>query len=164
MAQTTGAMSGAAGSVEYSFDAESGTAATWVNISGYAASVEVSGGEAVTGQQLTLDGDAAIVTAANKINPYTITVNAVFTETDSEPFDALYDRYTGATKTAAFRWSPAGGGTGDVEFSTTDSAGTAAVNVPITACTPPGVDASSGDPRMFTVSFISPDILKAAAT
>lgn len=161
MAQTTGAISGAAAKVEYSLNA-SGTTGTWVNFSGYAQSVEVSGGDSVTGQALTLDGDAAIVTGANKTNPYTISFNVVYTETDGQPFDAIYDRYVGATKTIAVRWSPAGGGGGTQQYATTDTAATAAVLVPMTACTPPGVDAASGDPRMFTFSVITPKILKSA--
>lgn len=161
MAQTTGALSGAAAKVEYSLNA-TGTTGTWVDFSGYAQSVEVTGGDAITGQQFTADGTSAIVTPANKTNPYTITVNVVWTETDSEPFDAIYDRYVGATKTIAFRWSPAGGAASDIQFATTDSAGTTAELVPMTSCSVPGFDASSGDPRMFSFSVITPKILKAA--
>lgn len=161
MAQTTGALSGAAAKVEYSLDA-SGTTGTWVDFSGYAQSVEISGGDAVTGQQMTLDGTAAIVTAGNKTNPYTITFNVVYTEPDTQPFDAIFDRYMGTTKTIAVRWSPAGGSGGQQQYATTDTAATAAVLVPMTACVPPGVDATSGDPRMFTFSVITPKILKSA--
>jgi hypothetical protein len=161
MPQTTGAISGAAAKVEYSLNA-AGTSGTWVDFSGYAQSVEVSGGESVTGQQMTLDGDAAIVTGANKTNPYTLTFNVVYTETDAQPFDAIFDRYMTTTKTIAVRWSPAGGAGGTQQYATTDTASTAAVLVPMTACTPPGVDATSGDPRMFTFSVITPKILKSA--
>lgn len=159
MAQTTGAISGSVAKVEYSLDA-AGTTGTWVDFSGYAQSVEVSGGDAITGQAMTLDGDAAIVTAGNKTNPYTLTFTVVYTETDSQPFDAIYDRYVGTAKTIAIRWSPAGGAGGTLQFSTTDTAATNPVLVPMTACTPPGVDATSGDPRMFTFSVITPKILK----
>jgi hypothetical protein len=161
MAQTTGAISGAAAKVEYSLNA-AGTSGTWVDFSGYAQSVEISGGDALTGQQMTLDGDNAIVTAGNKTNPYTITFNVVYTETDAQPFDAIFDRYQGAAKTIAVRWSPAGGTGGQQQYATTNTAGTAAVLVPIASCVPPGVDATSGDPLMFSFSVITPDILKSA--
>ena len=160
MPQTTGALVGSGAKVEYSLDA-SGTVGTWVNMSGYAASVEVSGGEQVTGSQMTLDGDAAIVRGANKTEPFTITVSVVYTEADSQPFDALWDRFkTASTKTVALRWSPSGGAGGAIQFATTDTAKTAPVLCPIVSCTPPSSAADSGDPLMFELVVECADILK----
>lgn len=160
MPQTTGAIVGAGAKVEYSLDA-AGTTGTWVNFSGYAAGVEVSGGEQVTGSQMTLDGDAAIVRGANKTEPFTVTVSVVYTETDAQPFDALWDRFKGAAKTLALRWSPAGGAGGAIQYATTDTAKTAPVLCPIVSCTPPSSAADSADPLMFELVVECADILKA---
>lgn len=159
MAQTTSALAGSVTEIEYSLNA-SGTTGTWVDISGYAASVNVSGGEQVTGTAMTMDGDAAIVTGSNKTEPFTVEFSIVYTETDGQPFDALWDRFKGATKTVAVRWTYAGSGTGKQQYATTNSARTNPVMVPIVACTPPNAEASSGDPLLFTFSVITPDILK----
>ena len=158
MAQTTGAIVGSGAKIEYSLDA-SGTTGTWVNISGYSASVEVSGGEQITGSQMTLDGDAAIVRGANKTEPFTITVSIVYTETDSQPFDALWDRFkTASTKTVALRWSPAGGAGGTIQYATTDTAKTNPVLCPIISVTPPTSESDSGDPLMFELVVECADI------
>lgn len=159
MAQTTGAIVGSGAKVEYSLNA-SGTTGTWVDFSGYAASVEVSGGEQIVGSQMTLDGDAGIVRGANKTEPFTVTVSVVYTETDSQPFDALWDRFKTATKTVALRWSPAGGAGGAVQFATTDAAKSSPVLCPIVSCTPPTSAADSGDPLMFELVVECADILK----
>lgn len=159
MPQTTAALAGSITEIEYSLNA-SGTTGTWVDISGYAASVNVSGGEQVTGTAMTMDGDAAIVTGSNKTEPFTVEFSIVYTETDAQPFDALWDRFKGATKTAAVRWTYAGSGTGKQQYATTNSAKSNPVMVPIVACTPPNAEANSGDPLLFTFSVITPDILK----
>lgn len=158
MAQTTGAMSGANAKVEYSIDI--GTP-TWVDISGFAATVSVSGGEQITGNQQTFMGNSAIVTGANKVEPVTIEVTVVYTDTDSEPFDALFDRFMSTTKTAAVRYSPNGGASGDEQYTTANDAGTD-VEVPIVTCNPPDTEAASGEPRMFTFSVIAPRLAKSA--
>lgn len=159
MPQTTGAIVGSGAKVEYSLNA-SGTTGTWVDFSGYAAGVEVSGGEQITGAQMTLDGDAGIVRGANKTEPFTVTVSVVYTETDSQPFDALWDRFKGAAKTVALRWSPAGGAGGTIQYAATDTAKTAPVLCPIVSCTPPSSAADSGDPLMFELVVECADILK----
>jgi len=161
MAQTTGAISGTGAKVEYSLNA-SGTTGTWVDFSGYAASVEISGGEQTTGSVMTLDGDAAILRNSNKTAPFTVTVSVVYTETDSQPWDAIWDQFKGSDKRLALRWSPAGGGGGAVQYATTDTAKLNPVLSPITSCTPPGVTADSGDPMMFELVVECADILKTA--
>lgn len=159
MPQTTAALAGSITEIEYSINA-SGTTGSWTDISGYAASVSISGGEQVTGSTMTMDGDAAIVTGSNKTEPFTVEFSIVYTDTDAQPFDALWDRFKGAAKTVAVRWTYAGSGSGKQQYATTDSAKANPVMVPIVACSPPNAEAGSGDPLMFTFSVICPDILK----
>jgi hypothetical protein len=159
MAQTTAAIAGSGAKLEYSLNA-SGTTGTWVNISGYAASIDISGGEQITGNAMTMDGDAAIVRGANKTQPFTVTASIVYTETDAQPFDALWDRFKTTTKTVSLRWSYPGGAGGAQQYATTDTAKTAPVMCPIVSCTPPGAAADSGDPILFEFSVECADILK----
>lgn len=157
MAQTTAALSGAAFQLEISTDA-----ASFTDISGYAMSVDAGTQSAITGSTQTADGDAAIVVAANKLEPVELTFNVLYTEADTQPWDVIIDRFNSATKTLCVRWSPGGGDSGDLQYTTASDAGTAIV-VPISSCTPaPSVDASSGDPVMFSFSVLTPAILKAA--
>ena len=156
MAQTTHAFNGAGAKVSISTDASAFT-----DISGYAASVEVSGGDQVTGGQFTHSGDAQVVTGTNKTEPITVTVNVLYTDEDAQPFDVVWDRFKGAAKTLCVRWSPNGGAAGDEQYTTTDTEKAAAKLCPIVSCTPPPTDAASGDPIMFSFSVICADLLKA---
>lgn len=156
MAQTTEGMTMAGAKVEISTDA-----AAFTDVSGYAASVSVTGGEQITGSQQTHSGDAAIVLGANKTAPFTVTVSVVYTDTDAQPFDVVWDRFKGTAKTLCVRWCPAGGTAGDEQYVTSNAAKSAAVLCPIVSCTPPNTDASSGDPVMVQFSVLCSDILKA---
>lgn len=160
MSQTTAAIAGTTTKIEYSLNA-SGTTGTWTDISGYAGSVTPSGGEQITGSTQTMDGNAAIVKGANKTDPWTITFSVVYTDTDAQPFVAIYDRFVGATKTIAVRWSYAGGTSGTKQYFATDAAGTNPVMVPIVSCTPPTAEAGTADPLMFEFSVMAPAIGKA---
>ena len=155
MAQTTAAIPQSGFKLEVSVDAS-----TWIDISGEAATVEVGGGESQVGEQMTADGEYAIVTAGQKIAPYDITCRVVYTETTAMSWKTVSARFYGAAKTIAVRWSPAGGGSGKQQFSTS-LAGAAAAVVPIVSCNPPALDASSGDPALFEFSVRSPAIWEA---
>ena len=135
MAQTTGAMSFVAAYLGMSTDGS-----TWTEVSGYANQVQVSGGERVTGAAYTADGDTAII-KSGKRGPLTVTVSAIYTEAANEAYDEVNDQYETAGGGALYlRWSPGGGGSGDLGYTT--SAGV--VKQPVY----PSGDAASGDPIM----------------
>ena len=148
MAQTTLGLSSTNGTVEYSLDA-----AAFVDISGTANSVTVSGGTRVSGEAYTADGDAAFITAGKR-EPIEVTVSGIYTETTGTPefFEALAAVYESGAG-CAVRWSPtAYDTTNQKRYTTASTAGTAAVGV-ITAWNYPSLDFSSGDPVLveFTV-------------
>ena len=155
MAQTTASIPQSGFKVEVSLNGSS-----WTDISGVAATVEVSGGEAQIGEQMTADGEYAIVTPGNKIGAYDITCRVVYTETTAMGWKTVSSRFYGTAKTIAVRWSPAGGQSTEQSF-TTSLAGAAAAVVPIVSCNPPALDASSGDPALFEFSVRSPAIYEA---
>ena len=109
MTQTTGGMSPTEMYVGVSTDGSS-----WTDVSGYANSVEISGGERQTGSAHTFDGDTAII-KAGKRDPLTITVRGVYTETATQFYDKVVDAYTAGTSFYV-RWSPGGGDSGDLGF------------------------------------------------
>lgn len=155
MAQTTGAIARSGFKVEVSVN---GT--DWTDISGAATNVTNDGGDALTGDQMTAEGMYSIVTAGNKVEPRNVTVSCVYTEVaTTEPWDIVYGRFVGATKTIAVRWSPAGGGPGKFRYGTSvDAVGPDLV--PIGGCTLPELDASSGDPALFEFTVRTPAIYK----
>lgn len=156
MAQTTAADNKAGFKIEVSTDASA-----WTDISGAAATVEVDGGEQHTGEQNTADGSAPVVTGSNKTAAITVTCSCLYTETAGQAWRVVKDRYDGAAKTIAVRYSPRGGAQTERRYVTANDAGTAIV-VPIVNCIVPDGDAGSGDPLMFEFSVITPKLLEEA--
>lgn len=150
MAQTTAAMSSKNGKVEYSISLP-----TWVDISGTANSVTVSGGNRVTGDAYTASGDTALITSGKR-EAIEVTFRGVYTETTGTPefFEALAAAYAAGTG-VALRWSPtAYSATDQKRYNTSDTALTAGGSLGvITAWNYPSLDFASGDPIMceFTV-------------
>ena len=151
MPQTTDAMSSANYKVEVSDDGS-----TWTDISGANASVQIDGGDIGVGSQHTAAGAEAIVVSNKKRDPLTITVKAIYTETADEPWKVVRDLYESADPALYLRFSPNGGGTGDMRY-TTAVGGTAAA-VPIKSCGYPQLDAGSEDPAMFEFSVMTPGL------
>lgn len=142
MAQTTGGLSFKEVEVGISTNGSS-----WTDTSGFAASVEIGGGDRQTGEVYTFDGDTAIITSGKR-EPLEVTIKVVYTEGGSDPFEVVRAAYE-AGSSLYVRWSPKGGETG--EFMFTSSAGVV-TNAPY-----PTGEAGSGDPTMieFTVKVAS---------
>lgn len=152
MAQTTGSLPQGQCQVEVSVDGSA-----WTDISGSVASATPSGGDQMTGEQHTFDGQFPIVTGSNKMAATTVEFSIVYTETTAEAFTVVYDRFKdGGTGTIYCRYSPAGGQSTESRFFASDDAGSAPTAVPITACLPPTADASVGDIIMASFSVIAP--------
>lgn len=158
MAQTTTAVCQSGYKVEIS-----AAGSTWSDISGTGVGIAIDGGEQQIGEQMTAEGEYALVIGGNKIQPYTITIRSVYTETSTEAFAVAYTQYEGAAKTLYARWSPMGGSATEFQFSTS-LAGAAAAGVPIVSCTPPAQDASDGKPAVFELVLRSPALYKAAVS
>lgn len=111
MAQTTGGMSANAMYVGLSSDGS-----TWTDVSGYANSVQVSGGERQTGEAFTFDGNTPIV-KYGKLGFLTVTITGVYTEEASKLYALAEAAYEAGSALYA-RWSPGGGDAGDYGFTT----------------------------------------------
>ena len=83
MTQTTNGLSWISAKVFVSPDGS-----TWTNVSGFGASVAVSGGERIVGAQHTMDGLDAIV-KSGKRNVTQLTVRYVYTEEAADPFEII---------------------------------------------------------------------------
>lgn len=146
MAQTTLGMSAVNGKVEYALDAS-----TFVDISGTANSVNVSGGNRMAGEAYTASGDTALITSGKR-EAVEVTFRGVYTEAAATPnfFEDIAAVYVSGAG-VCLRWSPtAYTATNQKRFTTASTAGTAALGI-ITAWNYPSVDFSSGDP--VTVEF-----------
>lgn len=154
MAQTTSAIPKGNYKVEMSADGS-----TWVDISGVSATVQPGGGERQIGEQHTAEGDVPLITKGKRASK-TLEINAVYTEDAAEAFEVLYALYVAGTD-YYFRFSPAGGATGDNLFTTANAAGAAAAAV-IENCTEPEMDAGSGDPAMIAITIRCPQFLQGA--
>lgn len=104
----------------------------WTDISGFAASVEVGGGERETGEAFTFDGDTPIL-LAGKRGALEVKAKIVYTEGVSEAQETIRAAYEGATP-FYLRWTPKGTG-----FLYTTSAG-----IPVSPPYPGG-EAESAD-------------------
>lgn len=123
---------------------------TWTDISGFANSIEVSGGDRQTGETYTFDGDTAII-AVGKREPWEITLKVVYTEGVNEPFEVVRAAYESGTSLYV-RWSPKGGASGSFQY--TSAAGV------VTAVTYPSGEAGSGDPLLVEFTVKVPGIVK----
>ena len=151
MSQTTDAISSANFKVEVSDDGS-----TWTDISGANATVSIDGGDIGVGSQHTAAGAEAIVVSNKKRDPLTISVKAIYTETADEPWKLVRDIYESDSPSLYLRFSPAGGATGDLRY-TTAVGGTAAA-VPIKSCGYPQLDAGSEDLAMFEFAVMTPGL------
>ena len=157
MAQTTAGIPVSGFKVEVSTNGS-----VWTDISGSAATVTVEGGDNKVGTQFTADGEEAIVVGANKVEPRTVTVRSIYTETSGEAFDKVWTQYDGAEKSIYLRWSPRGGSAGDFQYSC--AVGGAAAAVPIVSCTLPEQDAGAEDVALFEFSVMTPGLLKSTVS
>ena len=113
MAQTTGALSPQDLHVGFSTDGSA-----WTEVTGSANSVEVSGGERQSGSTRTFQSTAPIVKYGGK-ESLTVTVRGVYSETADEAYllaQAAYDNDTALY----VRWSPGGGDSGDLGYTTSE--------------------------------------------
>ena len=145
MAQTTNAMSFKSNKIEISTN---GTAYT--DISGFANSVDVGGGDRQAGEAYTYDGDTAII-AIGKREPVEVTVKVVYTEGTGDPFETVRAAYEDGSA-LYLRWSPKGGSTGAFQFTT--SAGY------VTTLGYPVGEAGSGDPVLIEFTLKCASITK----
>ena len=133
--QSTGAMNSVDVYVGVSTDGS-----TWADVSGTASSIQVSGGERMTGAAYTFVGDTPIMKRGKK-GPIQITFRAVYDENSLNSFQKLLTSYdTAGGGDFYIRWSPGGGDSAD--FGYTSSVGT------IKSCVYPSADVNSADPIM----------------
>ena len=153
MAQVTGGVAQSIFKLEVS-----AAGVTWTDISGAATGITISGGDVVVGEQMTADGEEAIVVTSNKMQPMDLTFNIVYTEGSSDAFKVLWDLYQGSDKRVFARWSPRGGAATTKRY-VTSTAGVASAAV-ITGCKLPEHDASSGDVALAEFSIKTPGLLE----
>lgn len=152
MAQTASAITFKDCKVEFSTDGST----TWVDCSGFATEVAIDGGERITANAYTFDGDVAII-GKGKREPVSITATMVYTEGATDAFSQLmpYFESTAGSSSISLRWTPKGlitGTTGENQF-TSQYAGSVLKHIEY-----PNGSAESADPVVIRVVVESPAI------
>lgn len=146
MPQTTAAFSAKNAKIEYSTQTNTG----WVDISGWANSITVSGGERQTGEAYTFDGDTAIVTTGKRAGR-TAEITTLYTEGTTDAWVTLDTLYKAGTATY-LRFTPRGlqgSLTGELVHTSSTSYSY------ITNVSLPEASSDSGDALTFTASWIT---------
>lgn len=112
MTQTIGAKSMRNVDVHYS----STSAWIWNEISGTLNSIEVGGGDRITGEAFTADADTPIV-LFGKMNPLDVSGKIVYSEITAEAFIDLEALYKAGTN-IRLSWAPGGWSTGNLLYKT----------------------------------------------
>jgi len=112
MAQTTGAMNGAA----FFISMQTGGTGLYTDISGSSQSIEMPELERFTGDAYTPDSDTGIV-VFGKQKPFDLTVNVIYTEALAEAWNDLEDAYRNKTL-VSIKWQPAGSSGGNDTYAT----------------------------------------------
>lgn len=135
MAQTVGAKSMRNVDVRYS----STSSWVWNDISGQLNSLEVAGGDRITGEAYTASGDRPIV-LFGKLEPIDVSGNVVYSEITAEAFIDLEALWVNGTD-LKIRWAPGGLATGNLIYTT--------ATCQLTSFGYPGGEVSDGDPIML---------------
>lgn len=154
MAQTTTALSGVNFKIEISTDG--GT--TWTDVSGSTNKIGAGEQERQTGDLYTGDGAGAIITGG-KLSPVELDIDVAYTETAGEAraaFKAAHD----AGGLCQLRLAPAGGTSGDLQYTSATGDGTAANGIITKFPLFPELDAGSADPRTVSVGFKAPSFVQ----
>ena len=149
MAQTTGAVTGAAATVSIY------VSAAYVDISGSSQSIDVTTATVVTGEAYTFDGNYALTTVG-KYEPVEVKVNILYTETAAEAFQSVRALFEARTATQ-LKWLPLGAASGADQYETRTVGY-------ITAMDYPPIDASSAGPIMVSFTVRAPGITYTANT
>jgi hypothetical protein len=146
MTQVTGAMSGRIAKVEFSTNFS-----TYTDLSGGANSIEVDGGDRMSGEAWTFDGDKPVVTVG-KLSPAEITVRSLYVDSSVSHFAVISGLKNAATP-MNIRWAYDTDTTGAWRF-------TADTGYVIDA-KPPRAEAEPGEPLMFEWTVKTPGIVEA---
>jgi len=149
MAQTTGAVSGAAATVSIY------VSAAYVDISGSSQSIDAVTASVVTGDAYTFDGNFGIITVG-KYEPVEVTVNILYTETAAEAFQSVRALFEARTATQ-LKWLPLGAASGADQYETKTVGFITSMNYP-------PIDASSAGPVMVSFTVRAPGITYTANT
>lgn len=118
------------------------SSSSFIDVSTWGTNVTVSGGDVPINTVKTYAGDP--IPLPGEQNTYRVEAMFVYTEGATDPFKEIYDDFSANPGLAYdLRWSPSGGASGDLQFTTT---GGRMVN-----CTIPTESAEGGGPAVFTV-------------
>ena len=142
MAQTTGAVSGAAAAVWLKV-----AAGSYVEYSGQSQSIDAVSASRMNSEAYTFDGDYALI-LIGKEEPVEVTVNFLYTEVALEIWEIVQAAFT-AGSLVQVKWQPKGSAGSEIE---TVAGGY------ITSIDYPAVDASTAGPVVASITVRAPGI------
>ena len=129
---------------------------TWVDLSGYASSIEEGEMTRKAGTVFTYSGDKCII-KSGKLSPIDLNVTVVYSEDSAGAMAILLGQFQAAGGGPYYlQWSPKGGATGTWQYTT--DAGV------ITKLPLPGGKAEDGAPVVIKFTLMTPFVTKAAVT
>lgn len=137
MAQTTTAETINNAKLEVSTDGS-----TWTDISGSSTSVTGAEQGSQVFEENTLDGQDPIVKPGNK-DALTLDVRIIYTETAGEAFETVRAQWETSGRELYIRYSPAGGASGDYQYTSANSDGTTTAGI-LESFTYPDAEADGG--------------------
>ena len=123
---------------------------SWTDISGFANSIGIGGGDREIGEFFTADGDIPVL-GAGKRAALELTVKILYTEGGSDPYTTVRSAYENATALYV-RFSPKGGDSGEFMF-------TSAAGYVMNAVYPQG-EVQSGEPTPVEFILKTPSLTK----
>lgn len=133
---------------EYSLNGTDFTSVAGANVA-----IEPSGEDRAYAEQPVFEVDDPVI-GYGKLSAADVMLRAVYTQTDSEIFDVLYDAKI-ANSDIWLRWSVYGGNSGDKQYT---------VQGKVVECVPPGGEAGSADVVLFEARVIGAKYTESVVT
>ena len=128
---------------------------SFIDVSSWGTDVTTSGGDTPIGTMKTYSGPPIVLPGEQ--NNYRVEATFVYTEGTTDPFVEIYDDYAASPGLAYdIRWSPSGGASGAVQYTTSGGR--------LTNCPVPTASAEAGGPAVFTIVIECSSITRGTAS
>ena len=127
---------------------------SFIAVESWMTNITVSGGDTPTS---TFNTYTTPLVFTGEINPWTVVVEGIYTETTTDPFIEIYDDYVASPGLLYdVRWSPSGGASGAIQYTTSGGK--------LTAVTIPTQSANDSGAVMFSFTIQCSTITRGTAS
>lgn len=136
------------------------SSSSYAEVTTWGTEVSIDGGDIPTQQVFVFQSDGPVIFDGNR-NAWRVTVTCLYTEGSTDPFQNIWDKhedpdtnYASDLRAMNVRVSPAGGDSGEFQFTTAGGK--------LVQCTPPAGDAAATTPQLFTFTVEAQSLARAA--